>query len=68
VRSELARENGVPAYIIFADRTLWELAARMPRNPDELLTIHGFGRVKLEKYGAQFLRVIEDYRRVRSKG
>ena len=41
-----------PAYVIFPDRTLIEMAARRPRNLDELAAIHGVGIAKLQKYGA----------------
>ena len=57
-RKELADQAGVPPYIIFADRTLREMAAHLPGDEDALLKIHGVGEVKLEKYGRPFLDII----------
>jgi ATP-dependent DNA helicase RecQ len=55
LRIELAREQGVPPYVIFNDRTLVEMAERVPTSLDELHAIPGVGAVKLERYGQQFL-------------
>lgn len=59
LRLHLARENGVPAYLIFNDATLLEMAARKPKNETELLAVPGVGPAKLEKYGAQFLKMFK---------
>ncbi len=59
LRLHLARENGVPAYLIFNDATLLEMAARKPRNEAELLQVSGVGPAKLEKYGAAFLKLFK---------
>jgi ATP-dependent DNA helicase RecQ len=58
LRSELAREASLPAYCVFADRTLVELARRRPTSPDALLDVPGVGPAKLEKYGERFLKVL----------
>ncbi|CAN5207067.1 hypothetical protein BH20GEM2_BH20GEM2_00160 [soil metagenome] len=58
LRSRLAREESVPAYCVFADRTLQELARRRPTSDAELLSVPGVGPAKLEKYGAEFLRLL----------
>jgi ATP-dependent DNA helicase RecQ len=55
LRLQLAQENDVPAYVIFHDRTLAEMAAHRPRSLAELATMHGVGAKKLEKYGTRFL-------------
>ncbi len=60
-RLNLARESNVPAYVIFSDATLVELAAYLPQTPDELRLISGFGEVKLERYGKIFLPIIVNY-------
>ena len=60
-RLELAREENVPAYVIFSDATLHELATYLPQAMDDLPRISGFGEVKIGKYGAQFLEVIQQY-------
>ncbi|WP_424982740.1 DNA helicase RecQ [Maritalea sp. S77] len=58
VRSELAKTNKVPAYVIFHDRTLVELAQAKPTNLDAMLEISGIGKSKLDRYGQVFLDVI----------
>lgn len=60
LRLELAREQGVPAYIVFNDQVLQEMARRRPSTPEELLTISGVGPVKLDRYGPQFLELLQD--------
>jgi ATP-dependent DNA helicase RecQ len=59
LRGELARRQNQPAYVIFPDRTLIEMAARRPCTLEELAGVHGVGIAKLQKYGAVFLNVIE---------
>jgi ATP-dependent DNA helicase RecQ len=58
LRSRLAREAGLPAYCVFPDRTLVELARRRPASDAELLTVPGVGPAKLEKYGEAFLELL----------
>jgi ATP-dependent DNA helicase RecQ len=53
-----AQGQAVPAYVIFQDRTLAEIAAARPRTLDQLGAIPGVGRTKLERYGAAVLRLI----------
>ena len=60
-RSALAREENVPAYLIFSDATLLELASYLPLTIEDLSKISGFGEIKLAKYGRKFLEVITDY-------
>jgi ATP-dependent DNA helicase RecQ len=57
-RGELARARGVPAYVIFHDATLIDIAARKPRTLDELGQCHGVGARKLESFGRDFLEVV----------
>jgi ATP-dependent DNA helicase RecQ len=57
-RLALAREQGVPPYVVASDRTLREMAALKPRTPAELLAVHGIGPAKAERYGRGFLDVI----------
>ena len=59
LRKELADRQGVPAYIVFSDKVLREMAARRPGTPMELLDVPGVGPAKLERYGARFLEEIE---------
>jgi ATP-dependent DNA helicase RecQ len=62
LRGAIAAAQQQPAYIIFPDRTLIEMARRRPRSLDEFAGVHGVGSVKLEKYGPAFLAVIRDLR------
>jgi ATP-dependent DNA helicase RecQ len=57
-RRALADAAGVPAYVIFPDRTLIEMATRRPRSLDDLSRITGVGAVKLERFGPAFLEVL----------
>jgi ATP-dependent DNA helicase RecQ len=57
-RRALAEAQKVPTYIIFADRTLIEMAQKRPKTPDQMMGISGIGVKKLESYGAAFLAVI----------
>jgi ATP-dependent DNA helicase RecQ len=58
LRATLAREEGVAAFMIFADRTLIEMARERPRDLDDLAAIHGVGARKLRAYGDAFLRAL----------
>ena len=59
LRSSIAREEKVPSYVVFTDRTLAELAARKPRTPAGFLEVRGVGQTKLDKYGERFLAAIK---------
>lgn len=61
LRLELAREENMPPYIIFNDKTLMEMAAKMPTSHTELLNISGVGERKYEKYGEKFLGLIKEW-------
>ncbi|HET7563838.1 MAG TPA: ATP-dependent DNA helicase RecQ [Gemmatimonadaceae bacterium] len=58
LRSTIARTDKVPAYVVFPDRTLLEMAARRPRTLAALADIRGVGPAKLDKYGERFLTLI----------
>ncbi len=60
-RKRLADAQGVPAFTIFSDATLVELAYYIPLDNEGLLQISGFGEVKLARYGDAFLDVLRDY-------
>ncbi|MCC7348241.1 MAG: RecQ family ATP-dependent DNA helicase, partial [Variibacter sp.] len=57
-RVALARAQNVPAYVIFPDRTLIEMAQRRPATTEALRGLHGVGEAKLSRYGESFLAVI----------
>jgi ATP-dependent DNA helicase RecQ len=60
LRGAIAAAQKQPAYVIFPDRTLLEMAKERPNGLDELAGIHGVGAVKLQKYGSAFLAVIRE--------
>ncbi len=60
-RSDLAKEQGVAAYVVFADKTLIDMARRKPTTTAEMAAVHGVGESKLRQYGAIFLEVVRDY-------
>ncbi|MBQ6643405.1 MAG: DNA helicase RecQ [Saccharopolyspora sp.] len=59
-RAATAKEQGVPAYVIFHDATLRQIAARAPASLDELGTISGIGQNKLSKYGEAVLTALAE--------
>ena len=60
LRKQLADANNIPPYMVFADRTLNEMASVNPQNEAEFLSINGVGPAKLKQYGAAFLKVFLD--------
>jgi len=59
LRLTLAKERGIPAYMIFSDRTLQEMAADHPVTREALLQVSGVGEKKMKQYGDAFLRVLQ---------
>ncbi len=62
VRTQLAREAGLPPYIVFNDKTLIDMSVRMPKNKTEFLQVSGVGAQKCAKYGPRFLAEIQAFR------
>ncbi len=60
-RSELAKEQRVAAYVVFADKTLIDMARLKPRTAAEMATVHGVGEAKLRQYGEVFLDAIRQH-------
>jgi ATP-dependent DNA helicase RecQ len=60
VRKRLADAEGVPAYIVFSDAVLRQMAQTVPRTREGLLALSGVGPVKLERYGDEFLQVLRE--------
>lgn len=58
LRTEIAKEESVPPYIIFSDKTLVDMCVKLPFEKREMLTVNGVGENKFEKYGERFLREI----------
>ncbi len=61
LRKQIADREDLPPYIIFSDVSLAEMSEMMPLNDREFLNISGVGHIKLDKYGEEFLTLINDY-------
>ncbi len=61
LRRHLASERGVPAYIIFPDRALEDMARKQPRSETQFATVHGVGTAKLNDFATPFLRRIAEH-------
>ena len=59
-RRDLARAENVPAFMIFADRTLIDMAERRPSTLEDLRRVHGVGERKIARYGEAFLEALEE--------
>jgi ATP-dependent DNA helicase RecQ len=57
-RSDRAREDAVPAYVVFSDKTLREVAATRPSDEGELASVNGVGPAKIERYGPELLELV----------
>lgn len=62
LRSQIASRESVPAYIVFNDKTLIEMASRLPKDRDEFLELGGAGEKKYDRYGQEFLALCEELR------
>ena len=62
LRLEIAREESMPPYIIFSDKTLTDMAAKSPATRSEMLEVTGVGEYKYKKYGERFLKQIAAYK------
>ena len=63
LRRKIALEAQVPAFVVFGDRTLIEMAKALPTSREEMMEINGVGPIKWQKYGPAFLSTITDYSR-----
>ncbi len=61
LRLELARDKGVPPYIVFSDATLEEMAAERPVTEKDMLEISGVGEMKMKEFGHDFLKAIQSF-------
>ena len=62
LRKRLAEKEKVPAFVIFSNATLEDMAKKQPKTMDEFLTVSGIGRVKAQRYGTAFLKELEKHR------
>lgn len=60
-RLSLAKEQGVPPYVVFHDTTLRAIAVHMPRQLEELARLPGIGLAKLDRYGAGVVAIVEEH-------
>lgn len=65
LRYEISKEESVPAYVIFSDAALRQMETERPMSAQELLSIDGVGKAKLEKYGDAFIQVIQDFQKAK---
>lgn len=61
LRLSMAKEGNLPPYVIFHDKTLMEMAARKPKDIEEMAHIGGVGQSKLTRYGTRFLELINNH-------
>ena len=61
LRKQIADEQGIPPYVVFSDQTLRDMALLTPRNAEAMLAVSGVGEVKLQRYGRQFLCLIDRF-------
>ena len=57
-RRKVAEEENVPPYIIFGDKTLFDIAAKKPRTHNALFDVFGLGKAKVERYGSAIIRIV----------
>ena len=62
LRLEIAKKKKLPPYQIFTDKTLKDMCAIMPRNKMEFMSVPGVGFMKCNRYGTDFMHVIDMYR------
>ena len=62
LRKEISKDEGVPPYIIFHDKTLREMSYYLPVDSHSMLKISGVGTVKFKKYGSQFIEIIKQFK------
>ena len=58
LRLTIAREEGMPPYIVFSDKSLIDMSVKAPRNRSSMLAVSGVGEAKYEKYGERFIEAI----------
>ena len=61
LRLKLAKEENVPAYIVFSNATLEDMAVKVPVTMEEFLNVSGVGKYKAERFGKEFLAAIRDF-------
>ncbi len=60
LRTELAKENKVPPYMVFSDKTLHDMCVLLPQTSDDMLMVHGVGETKMDRFGNEFISIIKE--------
>ena len=68
LRNKIAKEQGKPAFVIFSNETIKDMASQKPSNEEEFLSITGVGEFKAEQFGEIFLKAIAEFRSGKTKG
>jgi len=66
LRARIAKDNEIPAYVVFHDKTLYEIVYQLPESLEKMRNVHGIGEQKLKNYGPQFLDVILNHMKHRT--
>ena len=61
LRKKVAKQKGVPPFVVFQDPSLEDMALKYPITIQELTNVHGIGEGKAKKYGSEFVKLIERY-------
>lgn len=67
LRMKFAKQNHIPPYLVFSDKTLQEMCQRLPKSKHELLDINGVGMVKYNQYGEAFIETIRQFQSANNK-
>lgn len=68
MRMDVAKAEGVPAYVVFSNATLSDMAAKRPKSMWEFLDVSGVGEYKAERYGRAFLDSIQKWEEEHHRG
>ena len=60
LRTQIAREQHIPPYLVFSDKTLEAMCVMLPQTKEEMLDVHGVGELKYQKYGEPFLALCKE--------
>ena len=60
LRTEIAREERIPPYMVFSDKTLVHMCILNPRTKEEMLRVNGVGENKYKKYGERFIKALSE--------
>lgn len=61
LRMQIAKEESVPPFVVFSDKTLMDMCIKTPKNAVDMLDVSGIGENKLERYGDRFIKLIQDF-------